>query len=130
MIGRCQGHPATSTTSINMLVTSTYDGPATHASSNTCNTAITTPTDSMPTSTNDKVNAPPTLTADPKDTLKLLQRTDPFCKFISKKILSDKVPSHEINTFTHIKGLIYKHVMDSKIFGTSHPQVLAIYSTC
>ena len=37
----------------------------------------------------------------------------PSCKCISKILLSGKTPSHEVNTFTHIKGLIYKHVMDS-----------------
>ena len=42
-----------------------------------------------------------------------MQRTDPFCKHISKRLLSGKAPSHEVDTFTHIKGLIYKHVMDS-----------------
>ena len=38
---------------------------------------------------------------------------DPFCKHISKRLLSSKAPSHEADTFTHIKGLNYKHVKDS-----------------
>ena len=38
---------------------------------------------------------------------------DHFCICISRRLLSGKAPSHEVNTFTHIKGLIYKHVMDS-----------------
>ena len=42
-----------------------------------------------------------------------MQRTDPFCKCISKWLLNGEAPSHEVNTFTHIKGLLYKHVMDS-----------------
>ena len=95
-----------------MLVTSTPDGPAT--CSKTCNTADTTSTDTTPTSTNDKVNAPQTLTVDQKDTLKLLQRTDAFYKCISKRLLSGKMPSHGVNAFTQIKGLIYKCVMDTK----------------
>ena len=42
-----------------------------------------------------------------------MQRTDPFCKCISKCLLNGKAPQHEINTFTHVKGLLYKHVMNS-----------------
>ena len=42
-----------------------------------------------------------------------MQRMNPFCKHISKRLLSGKVPSHKVNTFSHIKGLIYKCVMDS-----------------
>ena len=57
--------------------------------------------------------APPPLTKDHKDTLWLRQRADPFCKCISKWLFNDKAPSHEVDTFTHIKGLLYKHVMDS-----------------
>ena len=55
------------------------------------------------------VSAPPPLTEDHKDTLQLMQKTDPFCKCISKWLL--KAPSHEADT--HIKGLLFKHVMDS-----------------
>ena len=32
---------------------------------------------------------------------------------ISKWLLSGKALSHEANIFMHIKGLLYKHVMDS-----------------
>ena len=64
-------------------------------------------------STNDMVNMPPPLTEDRKDTLRLMRMTDTFCKHISKRLLSGKAPSHKVDTFTHIKGLIYKHVMDS-----------------
>ena len=42
-----------------------------------------------------------------------MQRTDPFCKCISKSLLNGKAPHHEFNTFTHVKGLLYKHVMDA-----------------
>ena len=106
--------PATATASINMLVTSTLDGPTTHTHSKRHNTAnTTTSTDTTATTTNEKVNTSPPLTEDRKDTVGLLQRVDPFCKHISKRLLSGKAPLHEINTFTHIKGLIYKHIMDS-----------------
>ena len=61
---------------------------------------------------------------DNKDTLQLMQKTDPFCKCISKWLLNGKAPSYEADTFTHIKGLLFKHVMDSnkKNLGTSHPK--------
>ena len=95
-----------------MLVTSTQDGPAICTHSKAYNTANTTPADTMPTSTNDKVNTPPTLKENRKDTLGLMQRTYPFCKHISQRLLSRKVSSHEVNTFTHIRGVIYKHMMD------------------
>ena len=42
-----------------------------------------------------------------------MQKTDPFCKCISKWLLNGKAPSHEVDTFTYIKGLLYEHVMDS-----------------
>ena len=97
-----------------MLVTSIPDSPATHTHTKTHDTANATPEDHMTTSTNDKVSAPPPLTEDQKYTLRLMHRTDPFCKHISKRLLSGKVSSHEVNTFIQIKGLIYKHMMDSK----------------
>ena len=56
--------PATPTAFINMLDTSTSDSPATCTHSKTCKTANTTSTDTTPTLTNNKVNAPPTLPAD------------------------------------------------------------------
>ena len=42
-----------------------------------------------------------------------MQKTDPFCKHISKHLSNSKAPEHETDLFTHIKGLLYKHVMDS-----------------
>ena len=41
-----------------------------------------------------------------------MQRTDPFCKCISKQLLNGKAPHHEFDTFTHAKGLLYKHILD------------------
>ena len=113
MIGRCQGHPS-NPYSFDQYVSYIYlSGSAIHTHSKTCTTANTTSTDTMITSTNDKANTPPILSADWKDTLSLMQRIDPFCKCISKRLLSAKEPSHEVNTFTHIKGFINKHVIDS-----------------
>ena len=42
-----------------------------------------------------------------------MQRTDLFCKCISKRLLNGKAPHHKFDTFTHVKGLLYKHVMDA-----------------
>ena len=42
-----------------------------------------------------------------------MQRTDPFCKCISRRLLNGKAPHHEFDTFTHIKGLLYKHITDA-----------------
>ena len=42
-----------------------------------------------------------------------MQKTDPFCKHIFKCLLNRKAPQHETDIFTHVKGLLYKHVMDS-----------------
>ena len=56
---------------------------------------------------------PKPLTADRLDALLQMQRTDPFCKHISRRLLNGKAPHHKFDTFTHIKGLLYKHVTDS-----------------
>ena len=42
-----------------------------------------------------------------------MQCTDLFCKHISKRLLNGKAPHHESDTFTHVKGLLYKHVSDA-----------------
>ena len=50
---------------------------------------------------------------------------------ISKRLLSGKAPSHEVNIFKHIKGLIYKHLMDSnhRFLALVIPIIMAFYST-
>ena len=53
------------------------------------------------------------LMEDHKDILWIMQRIDPFFKHIFKWLLSGKAPLHDIDTFMHIEGLLYKHVMDS-----------------
>ena len=42
-----------------------------------------------------------------------VDRLDPFCKCIYKKLLNGKAPHHEFDTFTHVKGLLCKHVRDA-----------------
>ena len=108
--------PTTHTASVNMLVPSSPDGPATLTLTHrkTFNSANTTsPKDPTTTSIDDKVIRPPSLTEDWKDTSRLMQRMDACFKCISNRLHSGKAPLHEANTFTHIECLVYKHVMDS-----------------
>ena len=42
-----------------------------------------------------------------------MQRTDPFCRHISKPLFNGKTLQHKTDVFTHVKGLLYKYVMDS-----------------
>ena len=106
--------PVTSNTSIIMVVTSTLDGPATDICSKTLtHTDTIPPTDVKSTLNTDKVTAAPPLKEDCKDTVQCMQKTDIFCKCISKWLLNGKAPSHKFDTFTHIKCLLYQHAMDS-----------------
>ena len=42
-----------------------------------------------------------------------MQKTDPFCKQISKCLSNGEAPKHETELFIHVKGLLYKHITDS-----------------
>ena len=102
--------------SINMLTASFSDGPAFHTRSHTQSTLDSTSaphTDTAPHISHDATTTPKPLIADHLDALLQMQRTDPFCKCISKRLLNDKAPHHELDTFTHVKGLLYKHVTDA-----------------
>ena len=54
------------------------------------------------------------LTVDRLEVLLQMQKTDPFCKHISKYLSNGKAPKHETELFTHVKGLLYKHITDSR----------------
>ena len=56
---------------------------------------------------------PKFLTADMLEALLQMQKTDPFCKRISKCLSNGKAPQHKKDLFTHIRGLLYKYVTDS-----------------
>ena len=56
---------------------------------------------------------PKPLTANRCEALPQMQRMDPFCKFISRQLSNGKAPQHGADLFTHIKGLLYKHIMDA-----------------
>ena len=103
-------------TMINMLIVSSNDGPAFHTRNCTQNTSDTTSTphpDTIPQISQEPTTTPKPLTPECLDTLLQMQRTDPFCKCISKRLLNGKAPHHEFDTFTHVKGLLYKHIMDA-----------------
>ena len=56
---------------------------------------------------------PKSLTSDALEALLQMQKTNPLCKCISKCLSNGKVPKHEMDLFTHIKGLLYEHITDS-----------------
>ena len=103
------------TTSVNMLTASSTDGPAFCTKSCTQNTSsITTSTthqDTAPQISQEPTAAPKSLTVDCLEALLQMQKTDPFCKCISRRLLNGKAPHHKFDTFSHVKGLLYKHVM-------------------
>ena len=102
---------------LNMLTTTHTDGPAFNTRSHTQRTspdiAPTPHPDVSPQLSQETTPTPKPLTVDRLEALLQMQRTDPFCKHISKQLLNGKAPQHEFDTFTHIKGLLYKQVMDS-----------------
>ena len=96
-----------------MLTASFDDGPAFNTRSHTQSTSNSTsalPTDAVPHLSQDATPTPKPLTADCLEALLQMQRSDPFCKCISKRLLNGKVPHHKFDTFTHVKGLLYKHI--------------------
>ena len=105
------------TTSVNILTASTTDGPAFHTISHIQNTSSSTTStphpDTAPQISQEPTTAPKLLTTDCLEALLQMQRTDPFCKCIFKRLLNGKAPHHEFDTFTHVKGLLYKYVMDA-----------------
>ena len=107
-----------------MLTASSTDGPAFHTRSHTQNTSLhstSTPhPDTAPQISQEPTTAPKTLTVDCLEVLLQMQKTDQFCKCISKRLLNSRAHHHELDTFAHVKGLLYKHVMDTgKKFLTS-----------
>ena len=99
-----------------MLTAFFSDGPAFHTRSHTQSTLDSTSaphTDAAPHISPDPTTTTKPITADHLDTLLQMQRTDPFCKCISRGLLNGKAPHHEFDTFTHVKGLLYKHLMDA-----------------
>ena len=99
-----------------MLTASSNDGPAFHTRNHTQNTLDTTSaphTNTMPHIFLEPTPTPKPITTDHLDALLQMQRTGPFCKHISKRLLNGKAPYHEFDTFTHVKGLLYQNIMDA-----------------
>ena len=110
--------PTLTPTSVNMLTASSAaDGPPFNTRSCTQHTspsATSTPHPNIsPQLSQESTTTPKPLTMDRLDALLQMQRTDPFYKHISKHLLNGKAPHHEFDTFTHVKGLLYKHITDS-----------------
>ena len=100
-----------------MLTASSPDGLAFYTRSCTQHTSSSTTSaqhqDTAPQVSQEPTTTPKPLTADCLDALLQMQRTDPFCKHISKILLNGKAPHHDFDTFTYVKGLLYKHVTDT-----------------
>ena len=101
---------------INMLTASLNDGPAFHTRNHTqsiSDPTTTSPVIPQPHISQDVTPMLKSLTADQQDALLQMQRMDPFCKCISKRLLNGKGPHHKFDTFTPVKGLLYKHMSDA-----------------
>ena len=102
-----------------MLSVTNLDGPAFNTRSRTAQCITTDYPTIQPQSdavTPDVTDTPSTkpkpLTTDRLQALLQMQRTDQFCKHISKHLSNRKAPKHETGLFLNVKGLIYKHAMD------------------
>ena len=100
-----------------MLLVSNTDGPTFNTRSQTPQHLTPNTSTVQPSLTPEVLPAPhPTpksLVADRLEALLQMQKTNPFCKWISKCLSNGKAPQHETDSFTHVKGLLYKHIMDS-----------------
>ena len=103
--------------STNVLSVTDTGGPAFNTRSQTCECLSTDTSTSQPDVIPDvseaKVPTPKSMTADRLQALLQMQKIDPFCKRISKRLSNGKAPQHKTDLFTHEKGLLYKHIMDS-----------------
>ena len=107
----------TTPTTVNMLTITHADGPASNTRSckkkDSPDTTSTPHPNVSPTISPDATPTPKPLTADRLEALLQMQRTDPFCRCISKCLFNSKALQHETDVFTHVQGLLYKHVMNS-----------------
>ena len=110
--------PPTTSAMINILSVCNTDGPAFNTRSQTQQCLApdtpTAPPSITPDITSTPDPTPKSLTADRLEVLLLMQKTDSFCKHISKQLSNGKAPKHETELFTDIRGLLYKHITDSR----------------
>ena len=94
---------------VNMLTASHTDGPAFNTRSHTERTSPdTTPTphpDVSPQLSQEITLTPKLLTTDRLKALLQVQRTDLFCKCISKQLLNGKAPQHEFDMYQRVFSL-------------------------
>ena len=102
---------------VNMLSATNTDGPAFNTRSQTHKHLSPDVSTSQPNVTPEVLGAtdptPKSLTADRLQALLQMQKTDTFCKQISKCLSNGKAPQHKTDLFIHVKGLLYKRVTDS-----------------
>ena len=101
---------------VQMLTATDHDGQAFNTWSRTTQCNITedltpqlkagTITPDITTVTDTPNVMPKPLTQDRLHVLLQMQRTDPFCKCISKCLSNRKAPKHEAGLFLHINGLL------------------------
>ena len=99
---------------ISLLSVTNSDGPTFNTRSEThqCLSAHTSTVqlDVMPEVSEVPDPTPKSLTADKLEAFLQMPKTDPFCKRISKCLSNGKAPQHETDLFTHVRGLLYKHI--------------------
>ena len=112
---------------INLLFVTNSDGPAFNTRSQT-HQCLSMDTSTVQPDVIPEVPEVPdptlkSLTADRLEALLQMQKTCPFCKRISKCLSNGKALQHETDLFTHVRGLLYKHITDSgqKIPCISYP---------
>ena len=109
--------PQATPAQITLLSVTNSDGPAFNTRSQTHQCLSMSTSTSQPDITPEVSDIPdPTpkfLTADRLEALLQMQKTDPFCKRITKCLSNRKAPKHKTDLFKHIKGLLYKHVTDT-----------------
>ena len=102
---------------VNMLTVMHTNGPASNTRGCTikdsAGTTFTPHPDVTPDISPDTNETPKSLTVDRLEALLQMQRTDPFCKHVSKCLVNGKALQHETDIFTRVKGLLYQHIMDS-----------------
>ena len=100
-----------------MLATTYQDGPTFNTRSWTLQHHSSDDLTSQPNVSPDVTDAagptPKSLSEDRLQKFLQMQKTDPFCKQISKCLSNGRAPKHETDLFTHMKGLLYKHIPDS-----------------
>ena len=105
---------STTAATISMLTVMHTDGPAyntrSHRKKDSASTIFTLHPNVTPDISADANQTPKSLTAGRLEALLQMQRTEAFCKHISKCLFNRKTPQHETDIFTHVKGLLYKHI--------------------